>query len=720
MKSCPKQILSKSFELPSEHAAEQGCIGHASAETTLPRTPLRADIQVLRAIAVLLVIGFHFWPSFVPGGFVGVDIFFVISGFLITANIVSEIKATGGLRLGAFWARRARRLLPLAYFVILVTSVMVFVFEPSSRWDAFIRQAIASTIYYENWALIADATDYLAGDAAPTALQQFWSLSTEEQFYIVWPLLLVGGVMVTRSQRRISATLVMAFVIAAVTIASFALSVVGVGRRDPAAYFSTLSRAWEFGLGGLVAVRVARRPSLKVSWAPAGVIAALTMTGWACIGASVVLLKPYTPFPGLWAALPTAGTATVLLGAWQASVPILLRPALDLATWLGDISYGLYLWHWPLITVYPYVAHKSHAAELDKVGLLALTVGLAQLTTRYVEAPVRGWRYLHGDKHWRTAALAAVFAAATVAPAVSVGVLQYTVARSNAHEAAGLMSNACFGAGTVDSPAECSSAVWPTLHPRPASARNDLSTLYAKKCISESADLIICRFGPAHAVHRIALIGDSHAAALFPAVERAFEGRRSHITTFTKFSCVYSTAPRSKDYDECVQWGQTLGAHLAETPFFDLIIVTGYASNLAQDVAAGVLTVEQAHAGFAQVWAPILARNVTRIVVVRDNPVWPEPPSGCLTSGKTLAECAAPRAAVETVTDFQYSAAQDVSGVQHVSLDTYFCSSSDCFAAVGGVAIYLDRSHITATYARTLGPVLARKFHELGLLRNGF
>jgi hypothetical protein len=141
MKSCPKQILSKSFELPSEHAAEQGCIGHASAETTLPRTPLRADIQVLRAIAVLLVIGFHFWPSFVPGGFVGVDIFFVISGFLITANIVSEIKATGGLRLGAFWARRARRL--LIKLTLLLCEMSTRSCRPSARLNSHLMLSIA-------------------------------------------------------------------------------------------------------------------------------------------------------------------------------------------------------------------------------------------------------------------------------------------------------------------------------------------------------------------------------------------------------------------------------------------------------------------------------------------------------------------------------------------------------------------------------------------------
>lgn len=677
------------------------------SSTATVRAPMRADIQILRAAAALMVVGFHFWQPLLPGGFVGVDVFFVISGFLITTHLSKEAIRSGTIKLRQFWARRARRLLPSAYLVILVTSVLVFALQPSAMWPTFIRQAIASTFYFENWALAADSTNYLAADKPPTAVQQYWSLSAEEQFYIVWPVLILAAVAVAKLAKRAQFRVVV-IVLGVITVASFAYSVYSVANGESAAYFSTFTRAWEFGLGGLIGAWMTYRafstPNASHVVAPR-LAPVLGVTGWVGIAASLFLINLSTPFPGLWALLPVLSTALVILAQWSVKVPRALKAPLQVALWLGAISYAIYLWHWPLIVLYPYAMHTEPTLG-PKLVLLTLTLVLAWLTTRFVETPIRSWKAINNAKNWRTGVVFAVGAAVVIAPAVGVSVIQTSVAAHNATIGAALAKSSCFGAETLAHPQECASKTWPVLQPDPALAIDDRSVLYTQKCISETVELIECHFGSSVGKYRVALIGDSHAASLYPAVEQAFAGTETSITTFTKFSCVYSSAPRSTVYEACTQWGETLTARLASEQAFDLVILTGYATNLSQDVSNSVLSVQDAISGFADVWKPLLNRG-TRVVVVHDNPEWPQTPSNCLTANNPVTTCVAKSGEIFATPDMQYAAAQKVSGVTALSLNDYYCPASVCLSTVGGVTMYLDRSHISATYARTLGPILA-------------
>ena len=165
---------------------------------------VRPEIQGLRAAAVMLVVIFHLWPSRLPGGYAGVDVFFAISGFLITAHLVREVERTGTVALPAFWARRARRLLPASMLVLLVSAVGVLVWVPVTYWQQFLREAAAATTYVLNWLLTRDAVDYLAAENAASPVQHYWSLSVEEQFYLVWPLLIILAVSLARTRRQTS------------------------------------------------------------------------------------------------------------------------------------------------------------------------------------------------------------------------------------------------------------------------------------------------------------------------------------------------------------------------------------------------------------------------------------------------------------------------------------------------------------------------------------
>ncbi|WP_431279761.1 acyltransferase family protein [Leifsonia poae] len=362
----------------------------------------RPEIQALRAVAVAAVVLYHFWPPVVTGGYVGVDVFFAISGFLITGHLLREVAATDRIGLAQFWARRARRLLPASLLVLLVTAIAVLVWVPSIFWLPFFRETIASALYVENWTLAADSVDYLAANAVPTAVQHYWSLSAEEQFYLIWPLVILAGLWASTRVRRFSRRRVIFVVLSVVTAASLAASVALTTSSPSVAYFITPTRAWEFGLGGLLALALGtfdegmgRRIGQRID----KVRPILAWAGWIAIAYAVFRFSAATPFPGYTALLPVGGALLVIAAGsparWWAPTSIVgIRPV----QWVGDVSYSIYLWHWPLLIVAPYVVGHASLTLIEKVALLALTVVLAWATKRWVEDPVRRARLFTARK----------------------------------------------------------------------------------------------------------------------------------------------------------------------------------------------------------------------------------------------------------------------------------------------------------------------------------
>jgi peptidoglycan/LPS O-acetylase OafA/YrhL len=391
----------------------------------------RPDIQALRAVAVLLVVGFHVWPTRVQGGYIGVDVFFVISGYLITGHLVREVRATGRVDLPGFYARRARRLLPAASLTLVAVGVAAYALMPASTWRSTAVDMAASALYAQNWVLVRRAVDYLAQDQAPGPLQHFWSLAVEEQYYMVWPLLVAGVAAVWKRRRQgASATLVacttasppilprsssppppsraaFAAPMAALCALSLAASA-WYARTNPApGYFMTHVRLHELGMGGLLAVCAGggRRPqpadepglSSSSSTSSSAVLqtwlrTAAATAGLATIGMSAALFTARTPFPGAAALVPTLG-ATALLWAGDhqpnerapphALVPAMAHPWLQ---YIGDISYSLYLAHWPVVVMYPIATGKRVDATLaDSALVLLISGGLAHACKRWWE-----------------------------------------------------------------------------------------------------------------------------------------------------------------------------------------------------------------------------------------------------------------------------------------------------------------------------------------------
>lgn len=363
----------------------------------------RADIEGLRAVAVLAVVLFHAEVPGISGGFVGVDVFFVISGFLITGLLWREVSTSGTVRLSSFYGARARRLLPASATVGIVTMVGAAILLPALQARAAMGDGIASALYVSNYWFILRGVDYFASNLPPSPFEHYWSLGVEEQFYLVWAPMILAVAWLVRRRRRPTESAgpptarPFLLLLAAVATLSFILSFVATYVLPAAAYFSLPTRAWQLALGGVIALTADRWRRL-----PARAAAATGWVGLAMIVAACLVLSPATLYPGTAALLPTMG-AVLLIGAGCAVSAEGCGRFLAMAPMraIGRVSYSWYLWHWPVLIFAPLIVGHS----LGLVGRLTAalaSLGLAVLTLRYIENPLRfapiirssGWRSL--------------------------------------------------------------------------------------------------------------------------------------------------------------------------------------------------------------------------------------------------------------------------------------------------------------------------------------
>ena len=358
----------------------------AAASQAAPAPPaarghFRPDIEGLRAVAVLAVLAYHVRLPGFAGGLIGVDVFYVISGFLITGLLRRELLSTGGINFVTFYARRARRLLPAALLVIAVTVVVSFFTLSRLRFPDVAGDAAAAALYVSNYRFVLNATDYLAAGTDPSPLLHYWSLGVEEQFYLFWPLLIFLGAALLSARR-------LALVIVPVAIVSLIACIMWTDIAAQWAFFSLPTRAWELALGALIEIGLLRLP------ARAGTRVA-TATGWLGLGLvlfAVAWITPDTPFPGTVAIIPVVGAGLLIMAGARSSATPSRWLATSVPRWFGQISYSLYLWHWPLLILVPIMIGRD---DLPTRLLLAVAaVGIAALSTRYIEIPFREGRVL--------------------------------------------------------------------------------------------------------------------------------------------------------------------------------------------------------------------------------------------------------------------------------------------------------------------------------------
>jgi peptidoglycan/LPS O-acetylase OafA/YrhL len=362
----------------------------ASPTPPLVRSAIRPEVQALRALAVGAVVLHHGWPAVAPAGYMGVDVFFVVSGFLITGMLVREAEAEGRVSLTRFYLRRARRILPAAVAVLVVVSALTIAVVPMEEWRRWFRHIVASALYFENWQLAIDSQIPRRADLESTPVQHFWSLSVEEQFYLVWPLLVILAFAIAMKLGRSGRALTVG-ILGAVTAASFVHSILLTAADANLAYFGTFARAWEFGAGALLALWLSRRrvaASVPRRWGPQ-LRAGVSWAGLVAILVPIALFREPDVFPGFAVLAPVLGTVAVIWAgmpepAWSPARLAAWRPV----QWTGDVSYSLYLWHWPIFMFAPYLTGVPSPPWLMAL-LVVLALAVSAASKRWIEDPFR-------------------------------------------------------------------------------------------------------------------------------------------------------------------------------------------------------------------------------------------------------------------------------------------------------------------------------------------
>ncbi len=676
----------------------------------------RPEIQLLRALAVLVVVVYHVNPDWLPGGFVGVDVFFVISGFLITGHMLGEVERTGRLSLLGFWANRARRILPAATVTILAVVVTAPFFLPATQWEAVADQGIASAFYVQNFALADKSVDYLAQDAADTPFQHFWSLSVEEQFYVLWPLLVLLALLVVGRLRRaggarhLTVRRLTCLFMSLVVLASFLYSVAEVNAGEPTAYFVTPTRVWELGIGGVLACVLGDPrvfPRLRT---------ALGVAGFAAILLAAITYDAQTPFPGAAALLPVLGCVAVIAsgrslgdGLWHALVH--WRPAQAIGAW----SYSLYLWHFPVITYYVAVVGHHPGVRNGSVLVLVCLV-LAYLSHRYVENPVRRLDLLR-RRQWVTvgAALVSMVVAAVLSLVPQAAYAQYLAEQrtgtAELQEEVAREDREGFGAGSLDG--DTVTTFLPgyedVILPVPSEVADDTTPWDACQGASDSRSATTpeCVAANPEGERTLVVVGDSHADQWVPAIRAAVEGTNWKVVTFLHEACPFNTEKRTlAENPEFPCTGpneETLDRILELEP--EAVMMT----NLAVDDMAPDSTEEhKGTRGYVEVMEPMAEAGI-RVVALHDTPTpkdeenvaecvveHRDDPRACDLDRAETQESARTNAALE-------AAAAQVDGVEFVRPTDLFCTSDTCPAVIGNVLVYRDQNHVSATYMSTLG-----------------
>ncbi len=607
----------------------------------------------------------------------GVDVFFLISGFLLTGQL-----ARGGLGLRARWSRMARRLLPSATVVLLATIAAGALLLPETRWPQTVREVVASALFLENWQLAADAVDYTARNNTTSVVQHFWSLSIQVQFFLVWPLavalvMLVAGRAPHRLHAHLTATLLGVFA------ASLSFSVALTAADQPLAYFHSLTRLWEFALGGLLALWIDRFPwtrGERVTFGWTGVLG-LVACGLVLDGGSV--------FPGYAALWPTLCGALVLLGGVTSSRYgvhrlLLLRPV----QFIGGVSYPLYLWHWPVLVLFMVARDQDEVGPLGGIAVIAVSVVLAVLTSRFVESPLRRLRISDRDAYrYGAAAMTTVLLAAAAwqfaatqreIPTEGLGGPQYPGA-----------------AALVDGEPEAA-----PLLPAPVSVYQDWVWVQNWDCtpLAEVGSDLCTQPVEAPPEKRIMIVGDSHleqfVAALVPIARR----HDWQLITALRGACPFSTVSEVDPDDAgCAAWYTEVAGTIGELrPDAVVTLAT-------RDVRAGLT--EQTPAGFVQQWQRLSDLGIP-VLAVRDNPRFAFDVPDCVRQhGRDAAACGVDRDSVYAA-DPPYTRLDVPPNVTFLDLADHLCDDTRCPAEIGNVLVYLDDNHLTASYATTMAPVI--------------
>ena len=683
------------------------------AATTLTKPDhgrtLRLDIEGMRTIAVGSVLVGHAGVSWFAGGFVGVDVFFVLSGFLITGLLAREVSSTGRVRIGNFWARRMKRLLPASATVLLFSAVVTYVYLPITQRQDFGGDIKSAALYVVNWRLASRGVDYLAEDIGQSPVQHYWSLAVEEQFYLVWPLLMLAIGVVAAKRWKLGAFVALG----AITVVSFIWSVMQTESSPATAYFVSTTRIWELGLGALLALsaaRVAKLPSVLLAFG-----------GWlgiALIAYAVLVFNDSTTWPGANALVPTVGAA-LMIASGITRTPGSPQRLLSLApmVWIGGLSYSIYLWHWPIL-----VAAQAKYPDIQVRWTLLLMIASivpAWLSHKYIENPVRFGTF------FKPTGRALAMGTTLTAIGVCTGLLLNATVGLGSHVSEASVKDSP-GAAALTDPAN-KDVNWSdiksvdSMRPLPQDAPTDRPPLYddQPECQVDYGDPKpeLCEFGDTSSDRVVVIVGDSKVVQWETALSDLGKREGWKLVQITKSACPFTdasirTGNRQKVWTDCREWGRR-----ALKKILDLhpeLVIASHRKNSALPkgkTAQSDLRRSAMVQGMASYWRTITQAGIP-LAVLLDNP---EPKT------EGIYECVAKhennlRACAFDESDglrrsgasSQLAAAAEVPAVKVINMSNVICPDADrCAPVIGNVLVYRQGTHLTRTFVDSAEPQLA-------------
>jgi peptidoglycan/LPS O-acetylase OafA/YrhL len=649
----------------------------------------RRDIEGLRGIAILVVVAYHVGIPGFSGGFVGVDIFFVLSGYLITKLLVREALKTGRVNLVNFYARRVRRLLPACGFMLLAVCFLgTRLFSPleqSRIWPS----AGATAGYCSNFLFMRQSMDYFDAETAGNPLLHTWSLAVEEQFYLVWPALVI---LAARSRRF---RIVLPVILVAGSALSLGTCIFLTHVRQPWAFFASPTRAWEFGVGSLASLIPTHVVARRHGW-----FRGVGWLGGAAVLAAALFFSASTNFPGIAAVIPVAGAAAMILpGTISCSAGVSRLLAIPVLQWLGKLSYSWYLWHWPVL-IGASVAGLA-ATAIGRAGWGLVSLAVAAVTYAVIENPAR----------FNPVLMQRPVLSLLMGALITVGGIGAALAwrQSVLTTAARFPEAAIFDAAKA--------------RPNPAGCSTGYADARVKQCVA----------GDKSAGRTVVLFGDSHAEQWLPALEQVAAESRFKIITVLKASCptarvqVYN--PHLKRVEvECAEWREAALVRIgALRP--DALIATnssmGYISAPGKEGGYETSSYEEWREGSRSTFAALDSAGIETLVL-RDSPRPNLDVPLCLSRADSKPWSVIPQQACSPsrakaldplVLEAEEQAARGLQRVHFADLTGEFCDSNVCASMKRNVVVYRDSNHLATTFAKGLAPALARQL--LPLLSSG-
>ena len=715
----------------------------------LPPTGFRPDIEGLRAIAVVLVVLFHADLGPFGGGFIGVDVFFVVSGFLITSLLLGEVSRTGTVSLPTFWARRARRLLPASCLVIAATLLAAqFLYDPLLLGN-LAREAVAACGFVINLLFAAREAGgdggYFDAELAKSPLLHFWSLAVEEQFYLVWPLVIWWMAKAARRFRH-DLTLVMAAGWAASAVACVWLT----DSSGPWAFYSLPTRAWELLTGALLAISLTSLRRI-----PRAVAAPMAAAGLALILVAAMAYDASTTFPGMAAAAPVLGTALVIAAGCARTGATWVRTVLGCAPllWIGQRSYAIYLWHWPALVLI--AVEWGPLSVAQRLAVVGGSVVLAALSFRLVEDPVRHSTWLARRPRRSLLTGVSILAVPVLVAALFLAVPRSTTGGTEAASltlpdlAVPVAPDAAVGSTTIPATTPAGGAdpavetsvstttvlagapvdpalqalidvqqqllaqglatqeVPSNLRPSLMNARDDQPAVYADGCVLERGQQYLpdCVYGDPTSPVTVAILGDSHAAHWFPALQQISLDQGWRLLFFAKQGCPPTDQPlRRGASPDCDPWrNEALARITAERPALTILTAYHYAAPDGSQYGENTL------------WRNGLTSTLTTLgdlapqtLILGDTPTQYADIPQCLAGAmSSVGACVSQRSYAERPERLQIEAELATQfGAHAVDPTDWLCTDQACPVVMGDVLVYRDRNHLTPPASESLAPLL--------------